>query len=557
MAWELAIHTFDVGQGESALLVARDPAVAPVAYKTMLIDGGIAAQGALVAGCIDAILPANVPVDHILVTHYDVDHSGGIMSLLAADNFFQICDTIARIAIAEANMGINRPQQIAAGAAGTCAALIGAYALPGSDDSMYAISAGMSARAHVVPTTTDADAALWGMQEAESVVGNLPANPWLIPHTSTKKRREVARRTGVFIADTLVNPAIVGAAAIRVAVRQFVFAQLGTLVKEKNCNFSTGGRFSTTHMIDTGNASMPNKYDSYVNGQLLLSSQNITAPNVNRQRTTAALGDEILWNSGPNAAVPVANAPMVFVVAVNKYMWRGDPNRMPIALAEENNSDSYGLVVRFNKFFFYTGGDLPTSGEELIAQAVMTNGLPIPGTANQFALPHCIAAFKCGHHGATTCTSDVFLNGQVAPLPVRQGIRPRAALISCGHPGTNYYHPDQPLINRLQACGSLDYCFLTGFQVDPATLQGPKIHVPASLVPAVLQYPGPVGNKMYVSGNAAAQYGHISLSINEDESASNSPAYPLGPGDAALRQFHITYWEEDTHGGFLTVHIPF
>ena len=75
MALQLTIHTIDVEQGESALVVAAD--VAAGRHRTILIDGGQLGYAETVRNFIDSILRGyGYPLDHILVSHYDKDHSG-------------------------------------------------------------------------------------------------------------------------------------------------------------------------------------------------------------------------------------------------------------------------------------------------------------------------------------------------------------------------------------------------------------------------------------------------------------------------------------------------
>ncbi|GAA1614945.1 ComEC/Rec2 family competence protein [Actinoplanes couchii] len=83
MAWTLKIHHIDVvGSGDATLIEAEDPTVAG-ARRTMLIDGGRIAhannlhQHLTTVGNVTAASPLNI----VAVTHYDVDHMGGIFSL--------------------------------------------------------------------------------------------------------------------------------------------------------------------------------------------------------------------------------------------------------------------------------------------------------------------------------------------------------------------------------------------------------------------------------------------------------------------------------------------
>lgn len=523
MPWTLEVHTIDVGQGESSLVVAQN--VGGVGYRTMLIDGGKLGYGETIQNYLTASIGANA-VNHIVNTHYDVDHVGGLMSLLAADNFYVICDKVAQLAAVHGAAGGNRRQRIAGAAAAACGVFLGGYAIPGGVDwSGQSAIAAAAARLGVPGGAGDNAAANYGITEAETDVVP-PLNPRLIPSSSVKKRREVCRAIGIAAANAIA--AGTAGAALQATIRTTVLNELQTAIGAK-FRFSTGGRFNNTHVIDTGNGGEPNGYANIIAGQIMMSSSWIQAPGINRTRTsTPNLGDEILWNSGPNAVAAPANSPAIFVMATNAYVWNAPPADVPIAQAIDNNNDSIGLMLRFNKFFFYTGGDLITAGEDLIADAVMANGLPNPAGGN-FALPARIAVFKCGHHGADTCTSQHMLDT----------ILPRVALISCGE---GYDHPFQETIDRLHADGNLRYFYLTNCKTNTN-------HIPASNGQDQL---GVGGNKSRVSGDnndnnllGGRQRGNILLTIDQAESTSNSTIMPLSPGDTALRQFHVTYFDND------------
>lgn len=521
MAWELDIKTFDVGRGESSVIVANEPITGQ--RRIMLIDGGLANQGNPVNTYLDNFIGAGTTVDHIVVTHYDVDHSGGIMSLLGADNFYRICDKVAEVTAPHANTGLDRPQCIAIAAAAACAAILGAYDQPGGPNyaaqaNIFAFAAG--AKVGSGSGLSDNDAAFEGIDEAEQDAV-LPYNPQLVPSNSAKKRRAAARLAAIAAVNAVAN-----AVNVRAAVRTAVFNELRSLLTSANYSFNTNGRFANTNIIDTGNAyGLPNGYTDLVAGRIMMSNTWIQAPGINRQRNTPNLGDEILWDSGPIAGAAPANSPMVYVMARNAYVWNAPFGTVPLAQALDNNNDSYGLILRFNNFVFYTGGDLISAGEDLIADAIMAHGLPDPnGMGGTFPIPHCIAAFKVGHHGADTCTSQYFL---------ATGMQ-KVGIISCG---AMYGHPFQSVIDELQAAADIDFFYLTACAY-------PRNFVPASTNPPGNQLTT-VGNKSRVAGGIAVPPGHITLYLNEAESTSTSIAIPLNMGDTALRRFHVNYYDYD------------
>ena len=119
MALQLTIHTADVAQRESALVVAAD--VAAGRHRTILIDGGLLGYAESVHNFIDPILRGyGYPLDHILVSHYDKDHSGGVIGLLNADNMRVVSEAISNAVANAAQWAAagTRPQQIACGAVG-------------------------------------------------------------------------------------------------------------------------------------------------------------------------------------------------------------------------------------------------------------------------------------------------------------------------------------------------------------------------------------------------------------------------------------------------------
>lgn len=511
MPWNLDISTIDVGQGESALVTATDG----LQTRVMLIDGGKQGQAGTVNTYVAGRLGAT-PVDHILVTHYDVDHSGGIMSLLEADNFFVICNTLAAAGAAQA-IGANPGQIAVSVGAAICATILGCYNdFQGQNYSAQAATIATNARNAWNGLGTVQNAARFGVMYAEQYV-NYPLNSFLVP--TTIKRRDSAYLGALAAVNALAN-----ALNVPQAVFTDVFNCLRTVVSSKP-QFVTDGRFNRSQMIDTGNpAQIPGTYTDFVAGGVYMSDTLVQAPGVNRPRLQAAYGSEVLWNSGPNAMPAPAGAPAVYVMARNGRVWDGTPNGSdPIGgIAIDNNKDSYGLILRFNNFFFYTGGDLTSAGEDMVADAVMGTGLPNPA-GGAYPIPNRIAAFKCGHHGADTCTSAYFLTT----------INPRAAMISTGQ--NSYGHPDQGLVNRLNGRNPF-YFYLTGCYYQ-------RTHIPASYNPAGNQLLG--ANRSRVAGGLAIPPGNIELSITQANSTAPAP------------NFQVTYYEYDMPQAFRTEINPF
>lgn len=506
MPWNLEIRTIDVGQGESSFIHVYDDDGDE--SRTMLIDGGLQAQGLPINKELNDVIGDGTPVDHILVSHYDIDHSGGIMALLGADNYSSICQTIAIATNDSASLYTERNKRVAAGTAAACAVFLGAYNLPGGGQYLYmARLAAQSAATLTDKNTTLAQAAQIGIDEAENIVDGV--NDMLIPYSSKKKRRDVSKTAGYAAAAALATtkPEYEKLADIEEAI----FTDFNTFVKP-NFRFNTNGRFNTTNVIDTGTTEgVPEGYERIVRGEVLMSGNKwIKAPDVNRQRSTPALGSEILWNSGPQAKTAPVGSPMIFTMARNKKVWSWTGTLSP---AIDNNNDCFAVMLRFNKFFFYTGGDLIAEGEDVIADKIRSVQLPNPN-GGSFPIATRIAAFKCGHHGANTCTSQKFLDKAI----------PAAALISCGN--NSYGHPAPGVVERLHKLNSMRYFYLTGCPTETD-------YIPATAHPPQNQLV--FGNKSRVAGGIAIPPGDITLTISSEESEA----------DGFDRVFTMTYYDYD------------
>jgi len=308
-------------------------------------------------------------------------------------------------------------------------------------------------------------------------------------------------------------------------------AVFGALQNSVTGAVNTGGLYRNVNVIDIGNTNnMPEQYREALVGVVYFRRGfRSLLPGPNRPRTSvqpANLGAEMLWNSGLAPIAAPANSPAAFLVANNKYIWRAPVGTCPIASGEPANDASIALIIRFGQFFFYTGGDLPTVGEDLVGNAVFAHGLPDPqGGGAAFPLPARIAAFKLGHHGSDGSTSNAFLNQ----------INARAGLISCGFNGfgTGDKHPTQAVINRLQASAGIDPFYLTNCNYVTT-------HIPASNGQDQL---AAMNSRSRVCGDNASpnvapgrHRGNCRLYLNQAESTA-------GPGVG--RSFHVDYWDQD------------
>lgn len=161
MPWELEIHLLDVGQGDSTLIVARDTAPGGQS-RSMLVDAGLAVYGEVVHTCIAHTANLN-RLDHIVSTHYDVDHLAGLRTLLLADDLTNLTSMLALYAPISAELGDNRPEQVASAVAAVCSTALGSYG-------RYAErvhNVAYAARRLVPATDTDDEAVAEGLRAAD------------------------------------------------------------------------------------------------------------------------------------------------------------------------------------------------------------------------------------------------------------------------------------------------------------------------------------------------------------------------------------------------------
>lgn len=286
MAWELRIHHIDVGRGESALIVARDPAI-PL-QRSLLIDGGLPSYGETVHDYLFAHLNGQA-LDRIVVTHFDNDHHGGITSLLIADTQHRQCELLANATgdAAFAAAGATQLHQICAAAAACVAASFGAH----GTQAQHAVAAGANSQAGLGANTPLA-AADHGIAYAENNYQNNNALVQrLIPIGSTLLRRQVARSAG--IAAGSVGGA---AAAKRTAAMTAIYNRLQTTVLPV-CRFQTGGDYANVDLIDIGNNTLnalpPQNFVNAVGGTIMLSQNNLVSGERGRRISTEPVQAEV------------------------------------------------------------------------------------------------------------------------------------------------------------------------------------------------------------------------------------------------------------------------
>ncbi len=467
MPKNLKIAAFDVGQGESALVIAQSTGFGQQYMRTMLIDGGLQGKVTDVNTAVIARLQAegmvidhataNTPavrVNSVVISHFDADHSGGIVNLLAADNLCALCYLVTGnidAAYGDYNPASHPNIVKAVIAALVYSALNGGYIVPGTPDpAMTALLDNIKTRAVQYAAVTGwylagkqaADDYLWGQ--------GVQRYGYLIP--TAQKISSVTRNTPDAFAN---NPA--DTAHMKDGIFESVFSQLRGYINPSLSAWQPGdyytyGLYSRSMLVDTGHSIWtPSLYPDIAAGKLMMSSRWIQVPGVARTRMKPNPGTELLWLDSPAVRIPSTAAdPEAYVFSCDREIWNPvGPNQEIAMIGIDNNAASIGMIIRFEDFWFYTGGDLPAEGENHIAYNIAASGiLTVRGEPLRF--PGRLAAFKCGHHGAGTCTDNYFLNT----------LNPVAAVISCGW-NNSYYHPSPYLLARLNGAAGLQRVFLT------------------------------------------------------------------------------------------------
>lgn len=451
MPWNLRIKTIDVDQGESSFFLTWNSDTNE--SRGLLIDGGLRHVSGIVNQRVQEEISAvftnhrTISVNGVIVTHYDNDHMRGIGSLLNLDNLYVLFELVASYAAETAALVPVPAERLATATGTTLAVFLGIYNTPQAlppviPPALNQICMRAVSLVQNHPGCTQDEALEYGIQAVVQIENenHLAYNASLFPQTGhwwvklTNLSKEMGR-TFLPFADPAHKQDFIDIAV------QTAFTNLGTYLHlNQEGVHLTYGRYRNSYVISPIPTQPLNEFydffDHAANGYASINNQWIRVPGVNRQRIQPpALGQEILWNgtAHPN------EAPEMYICARNRQVWNPPASHTDISqLAINDNFESIATVVRFNRFWFYTGGDLPSEGEEYLAVNLIQRGIQRGGT--NFGFPGRFAAFKCGHHGSSASTSVNFLNL----------IRSAVAIISCG--GTNQFIIHDPqIIQRLNA----------------------------------------------------------------------------------------------------------
>ncbi|MFD0633507.1 MBL fold metallo-hydrolase [Catenulispora yoronensis] len=321
MPWELEIKVLDVGQGDSTVIVAREmglPPGMPTRSRTMLVDGGRSFYASLIH---DALINVNLPLNHIVCTHYDADHVGGLQALLLADDMSNVAWALGSAGVANLGpAGLSRPEVVAAVTAAVDSAARGNTGLTAG----VANTAAANARNNTAATDGIAAAVDEGVYWAE-----LPATPYPALVASQAIRRKVAEAAGLAAGlGVSLGEAVV---LIQSRIRRAVFDGLRNRVYMTHGRFFTANRYNNVHIIDLGDVgapgvqTSPNSWTGAITGNITLTNGARTASVARTRTSIPVLCSEVLWNSGPNAILAPAGAPRVYVVARSGRDWPAAP----------------------------------------------------------------------------------------------------------------------------------------------------------------------------------------------------------------------------------------
>jgi beta-lactamase superfamily II metal-dependent hydrolase len=464
--WTLDIHTLDVGAGEASLIIAFNPDVPGSSPRSILIDGGLSAVAPIVHDAVTRLLPPGTGPDVILVTHYDKDHSGGVTDLMYADNLTAVVEEIAEVAEFYSGEPINKnnapwlARRVACAALGAMLGSWGPYARA-VEDTVLDIGPGPATEKFTTAADVGVAAAL--KEGNKSPFGT----------TSLFEAKQTAKRAAA-AAGIAAGKALIKGKDVLSAIRTALFVNLQNCVPPL-ARFQTGGIYSDVQIIDIGKDGSPiGKYVPAIEGKLFSGAMTgAVMPGIARRRTDLPppLGMELFWQGAapPAADAPHAEAPYAVVVSRshNKtagLVWQGEGVKpQTVSAGKKENQQSIGLVIRFNDFFFFTAGDMPTLGEDLLSAALVNYPLPdgAGGLLPNPAPPPPVVAFKCGHHGADTCTSAKML----------QDLTPFTAHISCGE---MYGHPFPSTLQRLYDAGTSIYLTNCRYNRRPLVAASPE-----------------------------------------------------------------------------------
>jgi hypothetical protein len=317
MALQLTIHIIDAQQGEITFVVGAD--VTAGRHRTILIDGGLLGYAETVHNFIDPLLRGyGYALDHVLVSHYDKDHSGGVIGLLNANNMRVVSETISN-AVADAAQWAaagTRSQQIACGALAASATILGACGLNGNQ--ILAMCRIVFPRAI---GKTDDEAGEIGFNYALEHTNRPQSFPALQVGENGRRIAKISSMAAAIAIASGNNPATAAFGAIFLLIAKTLPNQL---------RLDAGGGYCNVHLIDIGQSIWPSQsaeiYADTAIGQYITKANRTIAPGVNRSRTMQVVRERDSldqWGRSDSHSPP---SPARFCRAINSWVWQGRGN---------------------------------------------------------------------------------------------------------------------------------------------------------------------------------------------------------------------------------------
>ncbi len=253
------------------------------------------------------------------------------------------------------------------------------------------------------------------------------------------------------------------------------------------------------------------------------------------------VGQEILWN-GVAGGVPVG-APRLQCIAANQYLQQVAPagpryvSTSVLTGDRLKNEKSLAFLLTFGNFKYYAGGDIESSQED--GSAWNGAGYSVTQNARNLSLMRMlnptndpagrVHAMKTSHHGSKYSTSPAFL----------ARLRAVVAIISCGT-DNQYGHPDQEVVDTLQASNTILNYFLTGEKLaaDSTNLSA-KATVTGARPPAPPWHVGDI-QLTVTAAQAASTPAHFTVECYEPIAGTNRqklPGFAYTPGAAFQYQY--------------------
>lgn len=437
MGWTVKIHTLDVGQGDSSLIqiIETDEETGKSKFTNVLIDGGEADQDEKLLGYFSELSLSQI--DLIVITHGDTDHYRGIWSLLLKDNYWHFCKVICWTVLDSLKKVIREEEE---------EILEKFYEQEDHEE--------LESRIKLQVDEALKDLGVWkrvSMEKYGTILEKYTVQltdflfEWFCINKSYEPEEVI---NWIEEEENETNSLI-----LRELYRNTTFRYLAVPFFEDPQLSS--GYFKNTRILlnaDTYSKATLEVFRGERISSILQINQDskyYASYGVKREITVcqaADIGEELF------SALHILekDVPVKLVLAAANGQASAENDQPVKEDSNKKNCNSIALLLNFQNFLYYTGGDLPADGERWVAENLANNIYK----ELQGASWDCVG-FKAGHHGSKTCTRE---DGILA-------LNPSYGVISCGDTLSRYDrdfdHPSQETVERLNACASLKVFFAT------------------------------------------------------------------------------------------------